>query len=153
MATTYHQIYIQTVFPVKFRKALIQPEWKSELQGVLGNLINEKGCKTIIVNGTEDHMHCLFGLHPTVSVSDLMKSAKSKSSKWLNETGYLDHRFEWQPGFGCFSYSRSHLQKVYGYIEKQEEKHRKISFKQEYMHMLRKYDPNPNKRYEFEDLI
>ena len=80
MATTYHQIYIQTVFPVKFRKALIQPEWKSELQGVLGNLINEKGCKTIIVNGTEDHMHCLFGLLPTVSVSDLMKSAKSKSS-------------------------------------------------------------------------
>ena len=60
MANTYHQLYIQTVFPVKYRKALIHLDWKSELQAVIGSLINETGCKTHIVNGMEDHMHCFF---------------------------------------------------------------------------------------------
>ena len=62
MANTYHQIYIQFVFAVKYREAIIDKEWKSKLHGVIGNLINETGCKTIIVNGVEDHVHCLVGL-------------------------------------------------------------------------------------------
>ena len=59
MANTYHQIYIQTVFAVKYRKAVIEKEWQSTLFAVIGNLINETDCKTIIVNGVEDHVHCL----------------------------------------------------------------------------------------------
>ena len=58
MANTYHQIYLQAVFVVKYRQAVISKEWKQQLQGVIGNLINETGCKTIIVNGVEDHVHC-----------------------------------------------------------------------------------------------
>ena len=56
MANTYHQIYLQFVFAVKYREALIHKSWKSELQAVIGNLINETGCKTINVNGVEDHI-------------------------------------------------------------------------------------------------
>ncbi len=61
MANTYHQIYLQTVFAVKYRLAVIEKSWRSRLLGVIGNLINEAKCKTIIVNGVEDHVHCFIG--------------------------------------------------------------------------------------------
>jgi REP element-mobilizing transposase RayT len=64
MANTYHQIYLQLVFAVKYRNAVIDKVWKGQLLGVIGNLINETNCKTIIVNGVEDHVHCFFGLTP-----------------------------------------------------------------------------------------
>jgi putative transposase len=85
MANTYHQIYLQTVFAVKYRNAVIDKVWKGRLLGVIGNLINETNCKTIIVNGMEDHVHCFFGLKSVVSVSELMKAVKAKSSKKLFE--------------------------------------------------------------------
>ncbi|MCW3088997.1 MAG: Transposase family [Ferruginibacter sp.] len=83
MANTYHQIYLQTIFAVKYRRAVIDKAWKSTLFAVLGNLINETHCKNIIVNGVEDHVHCFIGLKPVVSVSELMKTVKAKSSKLL----------------------------------------------------------------------
>jgi REP element-mobilizing transposase RayT len=152
MANTYHKLYIQTVFPVKYRKALIHSDWKSELQAVIGNLINETGCKTIIVNGMEDHMHCFFGLKPSISVSEVMKSAKAKSSKWINEHGYLTNRFEWQKGFGGFSYSHSHVDAVYHYIKNQEKHHKRMSFWEEYTDILDKYGIDYDERYLFEGL-
>ena len=73
MANTYHQIYLQFVFAVKYKKAVINKKWSNRLFGVIGNLINETNCKTIIVNGVEDHVHCFVGLKPVVAVSELMK--------------------------------------------------------------------------------
>ena len=81
MGNTYHQMYIQAVFAVKYREAVIEKRWKPELLAVMGNLINETGCKNIIVNGVEDHVHCFFGLLPSCAVSDVMQSVKAKSSK------------------------------------------------------------------------
>ena len=152
MANTYYQLYIHTVFPVKYRKALIHPDWKTGLQAVIGNLINETGCKTHIVNGTEDHMHCFFGIKPSISVSDVMKSVKAKSSKWINESGYLANRFEWQKGFGCFTYSYSHVDAVYHYIKNQEKHHHRISFREEYISMLEKFEVDYDERYLFKEL-
>ena len=125
MANTYSQIHIQTVFAVKYRQAMIDMAWKDELCGVIGNLINETGCQSLIVNGVEDHIHCFFTMPPSVTISAVMKSAKSKSSKWLNETGYLEHHFKWQRGFGVFSYTHSHKENVINYIKRQEEHHKK----------------------------
>lgn len=153
MANTYHQIYIQTVFPVKFRKACIQSKWKPELLAVIGNLINETGCKTLIVNGVEDHIHCFFGLKPAVSVSEVMKNAKAKSSKWINENNFLESEFAWQPGFGAFSYSRSHIDNVYNYIKNQEAHHKKQTFKEEYIEFLEKFEVDYKEEYIFKDLI
>jgi len=102
MANTYYQMYVQTVFPVKYRKATLHESWRPELFAVIGSLINETGCKTIIVNGTSDHVHCFFGIKPVLAVSDVMKSVKAKSTKWVNESQLLKHRFEWQPSFRCF---------------------------------------------------
>ena len=153
MANTYHQMYIQTVFAVKYRNAVLEKSWRGELFAVIGNLLNETGCKNIIVNGIEDHVHCFFGLKPSKSVSDVMQVAKAKSSKWLNESGYLGHRFEWQQGFGAFSYSRSHLDAVFKYIQNQEVHHKKQTFRKEYIEMLVKFDIEFNEAYIFEDLV
>lgn len=105
MANTYHQMYVQTIFAVKYRRALIDQEWGNQLFGVIGNLINGTGCKTIIVNGVEDHVHCLIGLIPVVSVSDLMKTVKAKSSKYINDHSLTPMSFRWQEGYCAFSYS------------------------------------------------
>jgi len=153
MSNTYHQIYIQAVYAVKYRAAVIDPRWKQKLLAVIGNLINETGCKTIIVNGVEDHVHCFFGLKPSVSISDVMQHAKGKSSKWLNETGLHQHHFEWQTGYGAFSYSRSHIDRVFKYIQRQEEHHRKQTFLKEYVEILKAHGIEYDERYIFQELI
>ncbi|WP_396168003.1 IS200/IS605 family transposase [Flavobacterium sp.] len=153
MANTYHQMYIQAVFAVKYRKAVLHKDWRKDVFAVIGNLINETGCKTIIVNGVEDHVHCFLGLKPTVSISELMKTVKAKSSKYINDNNFLLDRFEWQVGYGAFSYSHSHINRVFKYIENQEEHHRKKSFKEEYLKYLDEYKIPFEERYVFEDLI
>jgi|SRR5687768_881232 len=153
MANTYHQMYVQTVFAVKYRAAVIEKNWKHQLFAVIGNLIKETGCKTMIVNGVEDHVHCFIGLKPSISVSDVMKIAKAKSSKWINESGFLNHHFEWQVGFGAFSYSHSHIGNVYNYILNQELHHQKQIFKDEYIAMLKSHEIEYDEQYIFEDLM
>jgi REP element-mobilizing transposase RayT len=152
MANTYHQIYIQTVFAVKYRNAVIESEWKDQLHAVIGNLINEKKCKTMIVNGVADHVHCFFGLHPSVSVSELMKIVKAKSSKYINDKKLTKRRFEWQRGYGAFSYSQSHIDKVYKYIQNQEEHHKKVTFRDEYLDLLNKFNIPYDEQYIFPPL-
>ena len=112
MPNTYTKIYIQTIFSVKYKDACIIDDFRINLQAVIGNLINETGCKTIIVNGTYDHMHCFFELKTTLALSDVMKSVKAKSSKWINENRFLEKHFEWQRGFGGFSYNQSSIDAV-----------------------------------------
>ena len=151
MANTYHQVYIQAVFAVKYRAALIDEGWRNDLFAVVGNLINETGCTTIIVNGVADHVHCFVGLKPSVSISELMKSIKAKSSKWINEHQLTDSRFEWQEGYGVFSYSQSQRSRVYQYIQNQAEHHRKQTFREEYLHFLDKFNVPVDERYIFND--
>jgi putative transposase len=153
MSNTYHQVYIQTVFAVKYREAVITEENKSEILGVIGNLINETGCKTIIVNGVEDHVHCLLGLKPTVSISELMRIVKGKSSKYINDHNLTSSKFEWQEGYGVFSYSQSHIDAVYKYIANQEKHHKMESLKDEYLSFLEKFKVSFDEKYIFENLI
>lgn len=140
MANSYHQIYLQTVFAVKYRNAVLDKLWRPKLQGVIGNLINETGCKTIIVNGVEGHMHCLLGLRPAVSVSELMKTVKAKSSKYINDHSLTTNRFEWQEGYGVFSYRQRDVDQIYKYIQNQEAHHAKQSFKDEYLDLLKEFE-------------
>ena len=153
MANTYHQIYIQSVFAVKYREARIIKEVKSPLMAVLGNLINETGSKTILVNGVEDHVHCFFGLKPSIDVSKVMQITKAKSSKWINESGIFQRRFEWQDGFGAFSYSHSQIDAVCRYIKNQEIHHSNQTFLDEYIEMLQKFEVDFNTDYLFDEMI
>jgi putative transposase len=153
MANTYHQIYLQAVFAVKYRQAVISKEWKQQLQGVIGNLINETGCKTIIVNGVEDHMHCFLGLKPVVSVSELMKTVKAKSSKYINDHKLTKERFEWQEGYGVFSYRQRDLDQLYNYVKNQEEHHQKQTFRNEYLDLMKEFEISYDEQYIFQEMI
>jgi REP element-mobilizing transposase RayT len=153
MSNTYHQIYIHGVFAVKNRNAMIGMSWKPTMMAVIGNLINETGSTNILVNGVNDHTHCLFELKPSVSISNVMKIAKSKSSKWLNENNLLRYHFEWQSGFGAFSYSHSQIDLLYKYILNQERHHQHQSFRDEYIELLTKFNVNFDENYIFHDLI
>ena len=153
MANTYSQVYVQCVFAVKYREAKIKQEWKKNLLGVIGNLINEEGCKTIIVNGVEDHVHCFLGLKPSVSISNLMKVTKAKSSKYINDHNLTNKRFEWQEGYGVFSYGHSQINNVYRYISNQERHHNKQSFREEYLAFLEQFEVPYDERYIFNDII
>ena len=82
-----------------------------------------------------------------------MQTTKAKSSKWLNESGLLEHRFEWQRGFGSFSYSREHRGNVFHYIENQEQHHKKQNFRDEYITLLTEYGVDFNEAYLFDELI
>lgn len=143
---------------MKYRNAMIDKTWQKDLFGVIGSLINETGCKTIIINGVEDHVHCFFGLKPTVAISELMKTVKAKSSKFINDHALTSQRFEWQEGYGrsaaaVFSYSQSQIDVVYKYIQNQEEHHKKHTFKEEYLDFLQKFKISYDEKYIFGDLI
>ena len=149
MANTYCKIYLHAVFAVKYKKALIKPDWEDELYAVIGNLINQSGGQSMIVNGMSDHIHIFFYKKPNVSESELMKVVKSKSSKWINESGFLNYRFAWQKGFGCFSYSESQKSNVYRYILKQKEHHKKLTFREEYERLLNSFNIAFDEKYIF----
>ena len=153
MANTYHQIYLQTVYAVKYRQAVLDKTWRSKVQGVIGNLINETGCKTIIVNGVEDHIHCFLGLRPVVSVSELMKTVKAKSSKYINDHKMTKERFEWQDGYGVFSYRQRDVDQIYKYIQNQEEHHQKQPFREECQDLLKEFEIGYEEQYIFKELI
>jgi len=141
------------VFAVKYRNAIINKIWRPKLLGVIGNLINEANCKTIIVNGVEDHVHCFLGLKPVVSVSELMKTVKAKSSKYINDHSLTPARFEWQEGYGVFSYHRSLIDTVDKYIQNQEEHHKVHTFRNEYLDLLKEFEVEYDEQYLFQAMI
>jgi putative transposase len=153
MPNTYHQMYLHMVFAVKYRNAVLHKSWRNQVFAVMGNLINESNCKTIIVNGVEDHVHCFVGQRPSVSVSDLMQKVKAKSSKYINEHHLTTDRFEWQEGFGVFSYHKTQIDNVYKYIEQQEEHHQTKSFREEYIQLLKEFEVDYDEQYIFKELI
>lgn len=152
MPNSYSKMYCQVVFAVKYRKATIETPFKSKLFAVIGNLIKESGGELLIVNGVKDHVHCLFRFFPKNSISDIVKVVKSKSSKWLNESGLLPHRFEWQSGFGVFTYSEKEISKVFEYIKNQEGHHTKMTFQEEYLLMLKSHKVDYLPEYLFREL-
>jgi len=151
MANTYHQIHIQAIFAVKKRTGLIQKEWKNELYKYITGVIRAHDHKLLAINGMPDHVHVFFGMRPTQSLSDLIQDAKGSSSKWINEKKFIKEKFEWQEGFGAFSYSKSQASHVIAYIQNQEVHHRKITFLDEYQQFLKKFEVDYDERYLFKE--
>jgi len=149
MANTYSQISIHAVFAVKRRENVILPTWRDSLHGYIGGII-QKEAKLLAVGGWLDHVHIFFGMSPSQCVSDLLQLIKANSSKWINEQRLVTGKFQWQEGFGAFSYARSQRDNVIKYIMNQEAHHQKKTFKQEYLNMLRKFDVEYDIKYLFE---
>ncbi len=145
MPNTYSQLYIQLVFAVKFRHALLNPQWDERLRLYITAIMQNNGHKMLAINNMPDHIHILVSMNPAQSVSSLMQMTKGDSSQWINKQRITRHKFYWQEGYGAFSYSWSHIDRVVRYIHNQQEHHRKKSFLDEYRQMLNsfaiKYDP------------
>lgn len=100
-----------------------------------------------------DHIHILIGMRPTQSISDLMQDIKGGSSKWINEKKLVKGHFEWQEGYGAFSYGKSQIKDVISYIENQERHHSKKTFREEYIEFLQKFEIDYDEQFTFKDLI
>ncbi len=150
MPNTYSQMYVQVVIVVKFRQSLIQKSWKNELYKYITGIVTKKGQKLLRINGVENHVHILLNIQPNIALSDLMREVKANSSKWINEQNFCNHKFQWQEGFGAFTYSISQLNNVIKYIKNQEEHHKKQSFKEEYISFLKNFEIEYKEEYLFD---
>jgi len=150
MANTYTQIYIHVVFTVMGRQSLIPGEHKEELHKYITGIIQNAGQKTIVINSMPDHVHIIIGMKPNIALSDLVRDIKANSAKFVNEKRWVMGRFNWQEGFGAFSYSYSQLDTVAGYIKNQEKHHSRRSFRDEYLEILKKFSVEYDAKYIFD---
>lgn len=150
MAGTYSQIYIQIVFAVKYRQSLIHASWEEELYKYITGIVTNKGQKMLAINGMPDHIHIFIGMKPSCCLSDLVREIKKASNEFIEEKKFTKHKFQWQGGFGAFSYSHSSLDNVIRYIKNQKQHHRKKTFKEEYEEFLTLFQIEFKDEYLFE---
>jgi REP element-mobilizing transposase RayT len=150
MANTYSQVYLHFIFAVKGRTNVIPKKYNDELQKYMTGIIQNRKQKLIVINNVPDHIHILVGFSTTISIGDFMEEVKSISSKFINEKKWIRGKFEWQKGYGVFSYSRSQIKSVAQYIENQEQHHKKKSFREEYIEFLKKFEIDYDDRYIFD---
>ena len=150
MSNTFSKIYIQCVFAVKFRAALLNTSWDQRLRSYISAMIQDNGHKVLAINNMPDHLHVFFGLNPMQSISSLMQIVKGESSEWINKQKLCSKKFQWQTGYGAFSYAESDIPDVINYIQNQQEHHKKISFIEEYKIMLENAGIDYDLRYIFQ---
>ena len=134
------------IFSTKDRRKTIATEFQPRLWAYLAGIAKNHGVIALAVGGTENHVHILFHLPPTLALARAVLLLKANSSKWMSERGT---RFSWQEGYGAFSASASNLDAVIRYIRNQEAHHRKISFEEEYRAILRKHGVDYEAKYVF----
>jgi REP-associated tyrosine transposase len=149
MANTYSQIYIQIVFAVESRQNLIDSIHSDDLQKYMTGIVTKQNQKLIAINNMPDHIHLLIGQRPDSNLSDLIGDIKSGSTNFINRQRWVKGRFNWQEGFGAFSYSRSQLDTVILYIKNQQKHHLNRSFHDEYVSLLDKFEVPYDERYIF----
>jgi len=116
----YTQMLVQLVFAVKYRESLLKKPYREEIFKYASAIVTDRKCKSIIVNGYTDHIHIFLGLHPTQSVSELVRDIKRSTSLFINNKNWFAGNFQWQEGYGAFTYSKSQMNNVYQYILNQE---------------------------------
>lgn len=149
MPGTYSQIYIQIVFAVKGRVSLIHPTWEERLYQYITGIVQNQAQKMLTINGMPDHIHFLIGMRPSCCLSDLIREVKKSSNDFIKDNKLTKYKFNWQEGYGAFSYSHSQLNDVISYIMNQKKHHRKKTFKEEYLEFLKKFNVAFEEKYLF----
>ena len=147
MPHTYSNLLSHIVFSTKDRKPLIDSALEDRLFPYLGGILRELGCTLLIVNGVDDHIHLLAKLIPSVAVADLVGKIKGSSSHWVHDAFPDQSRFGWQRGYAAFSVSKSSARAVARYIEGQKAHHRKQSFHDVFVELLRRHDIAAEERF------
>lgn len=149
---TFTQMYVQLVFAVKNRDAVLHKGIRNRVFEYMSGIISEMKHKSIIVNGVSNHVHILLGLNPSKSISDTVHDIKRSTSLFINNEKLCPGKFAWQEGYGGFTYSRSQLDNVYNYILNQEKHHNKKTFKEEYIQFLEKFKVEFDEKFLFDFL-
>ena len=147
MPNTYTQLFIQVVFAVKGREAVIPKANREVLHKYITAVLQTDGHKMLAVFCMPDHIHILVGLNPAISISDMILDVKRASTNFINENNLIKGKFNWQKGYGAFSYSKSQLQDVVNYVLNQEAHHQNITFLQEFMELLKEHSIEFDQKY------
>ena len=150
MAGTFSQLYIQVVFAVQNRESLIHSSWEEEIHKYISGIVRNKEQKMLAINGMPDHIHILIGMKPSCCLSDLIREIKKSSNDFITTRKLAKFKFNWQEGYGAFSYSHSQIDSVIKYITDQKEHHKKKTFRDEYIDFMRKFEIEYNEKYLFD---
>jgi REP element-mobilizing transposase RayT len=150
MANTFSQIYLQFVFAVQYRQQLIPKAHKEELHKYITGLVQRRNVKMLAVHCMPDHIHLFVGIKPAIYIPDFVKEVKVESNEFINNKKWVNGKFNWQEGYGVFSYSRSHIGNVAEYIQNQEAHHARQTFRQEYESLLKKFEIEYEERFLFD---
>ena len=127
------------VFSTRDRAPVLSPELAARLFPYMGGIVKEIKAAALIVNGPADHVHLLLSIPATASVAEVLRVLKTNSSRWVHEQFPARKRFAWQAGYGAFTVSASRQEDVKAYIASQQEHHRKVSFQEEFLSLLKKH--------------
>lgn len=150
MANAYSQINIHCVFAVKGRENIISDSFRDDLHKYMSGILRNDNVFPLSIGGWRDHVHVFFELPTSLRVSDVMRDLKAISSKWINDNRFVKGKFQWQEGYGAFSYSRSQRNEVIQYIMNQEKHHQLKTFEEEYLDMLMKFEIEFKDEYVFD---
>ena len=146
----FTQLYIHLVFSPKYRDRLLIKNIRGEVFSYISGIIAKRRYKSLIINGMPDHVHILYGAHPDDKISELVGCIKKESSSFINFKNWFRGKFQWQDGYGAFSYGKSQLNDIYSYVAKQELHHKKRTFQEEYAEFLEKFGVRYERKYLFE---
>lgn len=147
MPQSLSKIYIHLVFGTRNRARWLPDTIRDQLHRYVAGVLDNIGCQPLLINSVDDHMHLLFALGRTVTVSHVVEEAKTSSSKWLKTQPGVESGFAWQGGYGVFSVSASRVEAVREYVARQREHHEVRSFQDEFLALLEKHGVEYDKRY------
>lgn len=147
MSQSLADIILHVVFSTKERLPLIKIEIQEELYRYISEVCSNLSCPIISINGIEDHVHILLHLGRTIAISNLISEIKSSSSRWIKSKSHHFRDFNWQRGYGAFSVSRMNIENAKRYLASQKEHHKKISFKDEFLSMLKRAQIQYDEKY------
>jgi putative transposase len=147
MSQSLTKNYIHIVFSTKHREPLIFPPYEDQLHSYLGGICKNLECQPIKIGGYTDHIHILCMLSKKIALMTLVENVKRQSSKWIKTRDESLERFYWQDGYGAFSVSPGHVERVTAYIANQHKHHENKSFKDEYRKILTRYKADYDERY------
>lgn len=150
MPGTFTQIYIHIIFAVKGRESLIASDWEDQLYKYIAGIIRNKEQKLLAINGMPDHIHFLIGMRPSCALSDLVREIKKASNEFIKEKKFTKHKFQWQEGYGAFSYNHSDIDKVIAYIQNQKQHHSIKTFREEYETFMKEFNIEHKPEFLFE---
>jgi putative transposase len=150
MANTYKQAYFHLVFSPKNREALICKSWKNDLEKYITGIIRTHNHKLLAISAMPDHIHIFIGYNLNQLIPDLVEHIKTSSNAWIKHSNLSKFKFDWQNGYGAFTHSQAQVDTVIKYIRNQESHHKKSSFREEYLELLKNNDIKYDDRYLFD---